>query len=129
MDDFKKKILENSIDEKHDIDPNQFLSQLHNRISNVEERIRVVKVSVLMIVAVIFLTISQFGVPSDEFEYYFVDQEGTFFETDFWTINSDSLDHDSSYTYGIAYFLLQEGYIWDTVELLDELELEEEIVL
>ena len=62
-------------------------------------------------------------------DYFYDEDIETFFGTDFWTINSDSLDHDSSYTYDIAYFLLQEGYVWDTVELLDELELEEEIAL
>ena len=75
------------------------------------------------------MTITQFGAPSIQTDYFYVEDIETFFGTDFWTINSDSLDYDSSYTYDIAYFLLQEGYVWDTVELLDELELEEEIAL
>ena len=51
------------------------------------------------------------------------------FETDFWTVSSDSLQSDESYVNDLAYFLLQEGNFWETVELLNELELEEEITL
>jgi hypothetical protein len=53
----------------------------------------------------------------------------TFFKTDFWTVNIDSLQADESYTDDLAYFLLQEGNFWETVELLNELELEEDITL
>ena len=82
-----------------------------------------------MIIMVSLMTITQFGASGVETDYFYDGEIETFFGTDFWTINSDSLDHDSSYTYDIAYFLMQEGYVWDTVELLDELELEEEIAL
>ena len=82
-----------------------------------------------MLMVLSLMTFTQFGAPSIQTEFYNDEDIETFFGTDFWTINSDSLDHDSSYTYDIAYFLLQEGYVWDTVELLDELELEEEIAL
>ena len=83
----------------------------------------------MMLFVVGVLTFTQFGAPELEPEFYFEDEPETFFETDFWTVNSDSLEADESYTDDLAYFLLQEGNFWETVELLNELELEEEITL
>ena len=83
----------------------------------------------MMLFVVGVLTFTQFGAPELEPEFYFSDESETFFKTDFWTVNSDSLEVDESYTDDLAYFLLQEGNFWETVELLNELELEEEITL
>tara|TARA_Y100000748_G_scaffold209663_1_gene175821 strand:+ start:54 stop:281 length:228 start_codon:yes stop_codon:yes gene_type:complete len=75
------------------------------------------------------MTFTQSGTPANQTGYFYDEDVEKFLETDFWTINSDSLDYDEFYTYEVAYFLLQEGYLWDTVELLDELKIEEEIAL
>ena len=84
----------------------------------------------MMLIVVSVLTITQFGVPIIESDYfYYTDETDTIFETDFWTVSSDSLQSDESYVADLAYFLLQEGNFWETVELLNELELEEEITL
>jgi len=44
-------------------------------------------------------------------------------------VDIDSLEIDASYTEDLAYFLLDEGDFWDTVDLLNELTNEEEITL
>jgi hypothetical protein len=41
----------------------------------------------------------------------------------------DSLEVDESYTEDLAYFLLDEGDLWEAVDLLNELEMEEEVSL
>ena len=51
-----------------------------------------------------------------------MDSTDNLLETDFWNIMSDSLDYDQDYYNDMAYFLLDEGYVWETVELLEQLE-------
>ena len=41
----------------------------------------------------------------------------------------ESLEVDESYTEDLAYFLLDEGDLWEAVDLLNELEMEEEVSL
>ena len=48
-------------------------------------------------------------------------------ETDFWNINGDSLNNYDSYFSDMAFFLLEEGYVWETYELINEFEQKEEI--
>ena len=129
MIDFEKKLMNSYLDGPKETNADDFLAKLHNRVSESKDNRRTVITSLCMLMMVSLMTITQFGAPGIPTDYFYDEDIETFFETDFWTINSDSLDHDISYTYDIAYFLLQEGYIWDTVELLDELELEEEIAL
>ena len=124
MTDFEKRIMSSHLDNPHETNADDFLSRLHSRVSESKDNRRTVITSLCMLMVVSLMTITQFGAPVIQTDYFYDEDLETLFDTDFWTINSDSLDHDSSYTYDIAYFLLQEGYIWDTVELLDELELE-----
>ena len=129
MIDFEKQIMKAQLDGSEPTNADDFLAKLHNRVSESKDNRRTVLTSLCMIIVVSLMTITQFGASGVETDYFYDGEIETFFGTDFWTINSDSLDHDSSYTYDIAYFLMQEGYVWDTVELLDEIELEEEIAL
>ena len=82
----------------------------------------------MMILMVGILSYSQFGATMDA-ELYYADEIENIFETDFWTVDIDSLEIDASYTEDLAYFLLDEGDFWDTVDLLNELTNEEEITL
>ena len=125
----EKRIMSSQSDSLYETNADDFLAKLHNRVSESKDNSQTVITSLCMLMMVSLMTITQFGAPAIQTDYFYDEDIETFFGTDFWTINSDSLDHDSSYTYDIAYFLLQEGYVWDTVDLLDELELEEEIAL
>ena len=129
MIDFEKKIMSSQLDSPNETNADDFLKRLHNRVSGSKDNRRTVITSLCMLIVVSLMTFTQFGAPSIQTEFYNDEVIETFFGTDFWTINSDSLYHVESYTYDVAYFLLQEGYLWDTIELLDELEIEEEIAL
>ena len=130
MTDFEQRLINSRLEDPRVTNSDQFLTRLHNRISESRENKRTVTASIMMLIVVSVLTMTQFGAPiieSDDF--YYIDETDMIFETDFWTVSSDSLNDHESYTDDLAYFLLQEGNFWETVELLNELELEEEITL
>jgi hypothetical protein len=129
MTDFKQKLINSRLEDPQVTNSDEFLTRLHNRISESEDNKRTVTASIMMLIVVSVLTMTQFGAPIIESDFYYTDETHTFFETDFWIVSSDSLDAHESYTDDLAYFLLQEGNFWETVELLNELELEEEITL
>ena len=128
MNEFEKNILEVNKEEVH-TNTDEFLTKLHSRIQASNTNRQTLFASSAIAFTVLFLIITQFGAPDIQADSLYDEEIEMLFETDFWTIKSDSLDHDSSYTYDIAYFLLQEGYVWDTIELLEELEIEKEISL
>jgi len=130
MTDFEQKLINARLEDPRETNADEFLTRLHNRISESEENKRTVTASIMMLIVVSILTMTQFGAPINEPDYfYYTDETDMIFETDFWTVNNDSLDAYESYTDDLAYFLLQEGNFWETVDLLNELELEEEINL
>jgi hypothetical protein len=109
-------------------DSDQFLSKLHGRIEESEQNKKTIMTSFIMIFVIGFLSWSQLGVSINEDIYYSIETED-YFETDFWTMSIDSLEVDESYTEDLAYFLLDEGDLWEAVDLLNEIKMEEEISL
>ena len=128
MNDFEQKILNMKSSFGPNSDSDQFLSKLHGRIEESEQNKKTIMTSFIMIFVIGFLSWSQLGVSINEDIYYSIETED-YFETDFWTVDIDSLEIDASYTEDLAYFLLDEGDFWDTVDLLNELTNEEEITL
>jgi hypothetical protein len=128
MNDFEQKILNMKSSSDSNSDSDQFLSKLHGRIEESEQNKKTIMTSFIMIFVIGFLSWSQLGVSINEDIYYSIETED-YFETDFWTVDIDSLEIDASYTEDLAYFLLDEGDFWDTVDLLNELTNEEEITL
>ena len=128
MNNFEQKILNMKSSSHPNPDSDQFLSKLHGRIKESEQNKITIMTSFLMIFVIGFLSWSQLGVPIYEDIYYSIESED-YFETDFWTMSMDSLEVDESYTEDLAYFLLDEGDLWEAVDLLNELEIEEEITL
>ena len=106
----------------------EFLSKLHGRIQKSRQNRNTLMAGFMMIFVVGILSYSQLGV-SIETELYFADETENFLETDFWTLNIDSLEVDESYTNDLVYFLLQEDDFWETVDLINALEIKEEITL
>ena len=129
MTDFEQKLINSRLEDPRVTNSDEFLTRLHTRISESEENKRTITASIMMLIVVSVLTMTQFGAPIIESNFYYTDETDTIFETDFWIMSGDSLDAHESYTDDLAYFLLQEGNFWETVELLNELELEEEITL
>jgi len=128
MNNFEHKILNMQSSSHHNSDSDQFLSKLHGRIKESEQNKKTIVTSCMMIFVVGFLSWSQLGVSVNEDIFYSIETED-YFETDFWTMSIDSLEVDESYTEDLAYFLLDEGDLWEAVDILNELEIEEEITL
>ena len=128
MNNFEQKILNMKSSSHSNSDSDQFLSKLHGRIKESEQNKITIMTSFLMIFVIGFLSWSQLGVPIYEDIYYSIESED-YFETDFWTMSMDSLEVEESYTDDLAYFLLDEGDLWEAVDLLNELKMEEEISL
>ncbi len=125
MNEFEKKIMfknKNKITVDHD----QFLKKLNSRIDITKTKREILSTSFAMIVIVFFLTFTQFGAPDSKMDNYSVYSTDNLLETDFWSIQSDSLYHDQDYYNDIAYFLLDEGYIWEAIELIEKFETREE---
>ena len=128
MNNFEQKILNMKSSSHPNSDSDQFLSKLHGRIEEREQNKKTIVTSFLMIFIIGFLSWSQLGVPIYEDIYYSTETED-YFETDFWTMSMDSLEVDESYTEDLAYFLLDEGDLWEAVDLLNEIKMEEEVSL
>ena len=128
MNNFEQKILNMKSSSDPNSDSDQFLSKLHGRIKESEQNKKTIMTSCMMIFVVGFLSWSQLGVSVNEDFFYSIESED-YFETDFWTMSMDSLEVDESYTEDLAYFLLDEGDLWEALDLLNELEIEEEVSL
>ena len=128
MNNFEQKLLNMKSSSDPNSDSDQFLSKLHGRIEESEQNKKTIMTSFIMIFVIGFLSMSQLGVSINEDIYYSIETED-YFETDFWTMSIDSLEVDESYTEDLAYFLLDEGDLWEAVDLLNEIKMEEEISL
>ena len=128
MNNFEQKILNMKSSSHPNLDCDQFLSKLHGRIEESEQNNKTIMTSFIMIFVIGFLSWSELGIPINEEIFYSIETED-YFETDFWTMSIDSLEVDESYTEDLAYFLLDEGDLWEAVDLLNEIKMEEEVSL
>ena len=128
MHNFEKQLMNMNSVQTTESNSDEFLSKLHGRIQKSRQNRNTLMTGFMMIFVVGILSYSQLGV-SIETELYYADETEVIFETDFWTIDVDYLEIDESYTEDLAYFLLDEGDFWDTIDLLNELTNEEEITL
>jgi len=128
MHNFEKQLMNMNSVQTTESNSDDFLSKLHGRIQKSRQNRNTLMTGFMMIFVVGILSYSQLGV-SIETELYFADETENFLETDFWTLNIDSLEVDESYTNDLVYFLLQEDDFWETVDLINALEIEEETSL
>ena len=127
MIDFEKQIKDARIKENQVVNEDEFLYKLEMRLEHSQDNRRTLMVSLLMLIAVFTLTIIQSGAPNNLETMYAANDVENMLETDFWNINGDSLNNYDSYFSDIAFFLIEEGYVWETYELLNEFEHKEEI--
>ena len=127
MIDFEKQIKDARIKENQVVNEDEFLYKLEMRLQHSKDNRRTLMVSVMMLIAVFTLTITQYGASNNSETMFAVNDVENIFETDFWNINSDSLNNYDSYFSDMAFFLLEEGYVWETYELINEFEQKEEI--
>ena len=127
MIDFEKQINNARIKEDQVVNEDEFLYKLEMRLRHSKDNRRILMISVMMLIAVFTLTITQYGAPNNLETMFAVNDVENILETDFWNINGDSLNNYDSYFSDMAFLLLEEGYVWETYELINEFEQKEEI--
>ena len=111
----KKEVFNTNVDE--------FMSKLNDKIEAYKTNRQIFFTSSAMVFIILLLTVTQFGAPDLELDNYLLSRTENLIETDFWNINIDSLENEQEYFSNMAYFLLDEGYTWEAVELLDQFKL------
>ena len=127
MIDFEKQINNARVKQDQVVNKDEFLYKLEIRLRHSKDNRRILMISVMMLIAVFTLTITQYGAPNNLETMFAVNDVENILETDFWNINGDSLNNYDSYFSDMALFLLEEGFVWETYELLNEFEQEREI--
>ena len=127
MIDFEKQIKDARIKENQVVNEDEFLYKLEMRLQHSKDNRRTFMVSVMMLIVVFTLTITQNGTPNNLETMFAADDVENILETDFWNINGDSLNNYDSYFSDMAFLLLEEGYVWETYDLITEFEQKEEI--
>ena len=120
MNDFEEKFFKTNYHKKILVDKDNFLNSLHLKIKKTEEKRKLNNAYFGIIVLFLFLIINQHRLIDNPIEYLYY--EDAFYELDFHSINSDSLQLEDEYTYDVYMFLLEEGDIWQALDLINELE-------
>ena len=120
MNDFQEKLFKTNYHKKILIDKDNFLKSLHLKIKKTEEKQKLNNAYFSIIVLFLFLIINQHRLIDNPIEYLYY--EDALYELDFHSINSDSLQLEDEYTYDVYMFLLEEGDIWQALDLINELE-------
>ena len=120
MNDFPEKLFKTNYHKKISIDKDNFLKSLHLKIKKTEEKRKLNNAYFGIIVLFLFLIINQHRLIDNQIEYLYY--EDALYELDFHSINSDSLQLEDQYTYDVYMFLLEEGDIWQALDLINELE-------
>ena len=126
MNKFEKKIINLDREPLGNINQDQFISRLYDRVNESKQNRTTIIYSLSLILLIGFFSITQIGAPWDEKIYFSNADEQYYFETDLWNLNADSLDVDDDYTEDLVSFLSDEGSILDVLEILNDLELIEE---
>ena len=127
MIDFEKQIKDARIKENQVVNEDEFLYKLEMRLQHSKDNRRTLMVSVMMFIVIFTLTITQNGTPKNLETMFAADDVENILETDFWNINGDSLNNYDSFFSDMAFLLLDEGYVWETYDLITEFEQKEEI--
>jgi len=125
--DLEKRIINSRLGSVQDIDEDEFLYRLEMRVQHSKDNRSIMASSFMMIAVVLVLTITQYGASNRSESTYFVEDIENVLETDLWNLNGDYLNNYDSYLNDMAYYLLQEGYVWETYDLLYIFEQEKEI--
>ena len=125
--DLEKRIINSRLGSVQDIDEDEFLYRLEMRVKHSQDNRNIIVSSFMMLAVVFILTITQYGASNRSESTYFVEDIENVLETDLWNLNGDYLNNYDSYLNDMAYYLLQEGYVWETYDLLYVFEQEKEI--
>ena len=125
MIEIEKKI---ALQKKESINTNvdEFMSKLNDKIEASKTNRQIFFTSSAMVLIILLLIVTQFGAPDFELDNHLLIRTENLIETDFWNIKTDSIENEQEYFNNMAYFLMDEGYTWEAIELLDQFKLIEE---
>ena len=126
MIDFEKRLMNSRLDSHKEYNADEFLARLHHRLSKSKNNFWIVITSLSMLIIVSLMTITQFRDKSIQTEFLSNKEIKNPFETDFWNIYSDSLEYDQEFFNNMTYIILDEGYVWETIELMERFKLSKE---
>ena len=126
MIDFEKRLMNSRLDNPKEYNTDEFLAKLHHRLSKSKNNFLIVITSLSMLIIVSLMTITQFRDKSIQAEFLYNEEIKNPFETDFWNIYTDSLEYDQEFFNNMTYILLDEGYVWETIELMERFKLSKE---
>ena len=108
------------------INVDEFMRKLNDKIETSKTNRQIFSTSSAMVFIILLLIVTQFGAPNYELDNYLLSKTDNLIETDFWNIDIDFSENEQEYLNNVAYFLMDEGYTWEVVELLDQFKLIEE---
>ena len=109
--------------ESINVNVDEFMTKLNDKIEASKTNRQIFFTSSAMVFIILLLIVTQFGAPDFELDNYMLSRTENLIETDFWNINIDSLENEQEYFNNMAYFLMDEGYIWEALKLLDQFKL------
>ena len=112
--------------ESININVDEFMRKLNDKIEASKTNRQIFFTSSAMVFIILLLIITQFGAPDAGIDNYLLSKTENLIETDFWNIYIDSIENEQEYFNNMAYFLKDERYTWEVVELLDQFKLIEE---
>ena len=125
MGDFEKKLRCSRLRLREEIDTEKFIENLENRISQKNNRQRSFIATSILVLFFGLISIPNFN-KVDDLDVFYTEEESNYFDVNFWTIQNDSMVMDSSYFEEVAYFLVEEGNIWETIDFFNEISLQKE---
>ena len=125
MGDFEKELRTSRLRLREEVDPEKFIENLENRIIQKNNRQRSFIATSILVLFFGLISIPNFN-KVDDLDVFYTEEESNYFDVNFWTIQNDSMVMDSSYFEEVAYFLVEEGNIWETIDFFNEISLEKE---
>lgn len=125
MGDFEKELRSSRLRLREEVDTEKFIENLENRIIQKNNRQRSFIATSILVLFFGLISIPNFN-KVDDLDVFYTEEESNYFDVNFWTIQNDSMVMDSSYFEEVAYFLIEEGNIWETIDFFNEISLEKE---
>lgn len=125
MGDFEKELRSSRLRLREEVDTEKFIENLENRIIQKNNRQRSFIATSILVLFFGLISIPNFN-KVDDLDVFYTEEESNYFDVNFWTIQNDSMVMDSSYFEEVAYFLVEEGNIWETIDFFNEISLQKE---
>jgi hypothetical protein len=123
--DFEKELRTSRLRLREEVDTEKFIENLENRIIQKNNRQRSFIATSILVLFFGLISIPNFN-KVDDLDVFYTEEESNYFDVNFWTIQNDSMVMDSSYFEEVAYFLVEEGNIWETIDFFNKVSLEKE---